>query len=202
MTRNGTILLKSNTDIQHTALPFPDMKWDIFGVEVFNHSSAGLVHQLLSQTQTSVRALDSLRDRQTQSIHLLTILPVTQQPQLNNLTSAADERSPPPSPSSSIAYCLSHVEAIKYYNEQYRTKTHQGCDVTMGDIIWILLPICHTKSESLIDTDKQWHEISSVVQVYSHFGQNISHYFAILILSDVGELKDEQRGDVRCTGIY
>jgi hypothetical protein len=71
----------------------------------------------------------------------------------------------------------------------------------MGDIIWILLPACHTKSESLIDTDKQWHEISSVVQVYSHLGQNISHYFAILILSDVGELKDKQKGDVRCTDI-
>lgn len=48
---------------QQRAVPFTNMKWDIFSVEVFYHGPAGLVHQLLSEPQTSVGALHCLEDR-------------------------------------------------------------------------------------------------------------------------------------------
>lgn len=36
------------------------MQGDIFGIEVLNHGSGGLVHQLLSQAKTPVGTLNSL----------------------------------------------------------------------------------------------------------------------------------------------
>lgn len=45
---------------QQCTVPFANMKRDIFSIEVFYHGPAGLVHQLLSQAKSSVRAFHCL----------------------------------------------------------------------------------------------------------------------------------------------
>lgn len=50
-------------------VPFAYMKWDIFSIEVFYHCPAGLVHQLLGQTKTSVGSLYCLNNKNNKMNH-------------------------------------------------------------------------------------------------------------------------------------
>lgn len=75
-------------------------------------------------------------------------------------------------------------------------QTHQGCDVSMGYIIWVLLP---KKVQLGFRNSTQLMLLKVRLKYrYSHLCQHITDDFSIFVLCNVRELKQWQQTSVDC----
>lgn len=118
------------------------MKWDIFSIEVFDHGPAGLVHQFLSQTETSVGSLHSLEDTDI-----------------------------------GFVFCPRNIQ-INVLHNKFFLQAHQGCDVSMWYIIWILLPKWEVTIfwENTTPHLLKWGQVKSVSQILTSSPAHIPQF--------------------------